>query len=918
MAVWAKRTILFSTLDAALAARKEAAGAEAGSLLNARFTTPDAFVRDAWDVWGDARRVASAQERLVLVRSLLEGQDALVCSGGTAQLVARFVARCAGVTSFEEAVARSAEGESVADSERALAPAERAVLRFVASYERALDARGLVELGAAAAHLRDVLPRQRVSCVGAPDAAPAVKRLLASLGCAEFAADPKPFALPVPAGEVEAGLLVPAGATASAALIREEVVRFVEERRTCGKGASVVVCAPDPRALYEALAPSLAEAGVVCEVACRVPFAETSFGAAYECTQQLANNEDEWMRAATDFAHNPLTGMSRFAAQGINAVLRGNRLSTGVEARSLLRDASPAFALFETLAQGESRAMLDALDAIDVCVGNARLSGVAAESREHAAVDALRGVVQAAAGLGVGESACARVVRDLSSSLSVSLSARTAGENGGCTARFASPTAAASLAPRGVDLLVVADATDAAFPAVAGRSAFDALAAKLGVGDDASPLDDRRRLFASLQAAARERFTCVAPLRNAAQEEAYPSFVLEEYFDGLVRARKASGNADARTLDAVTLGNYAVPRFVAEQARRQGEEALVEGMGQTFCKAEGALSLDSAQRGRLRILDLCDFVSTVQENGRTLPVLSPSAIEAYLACPYRWFVERRLRLTELDEGFGALEFGSFAHEVLATFYDALAERGFTRVPSDPEGFSAAEAVFDEVFDQLLAAQPRRSKDRLVPATETERVDVARLRETLRACVARLARFAPAYDVLAHEVAIASEDGIDYAGARLVGRADRVDVDRAAKRFVVLDYKGSSAGRAAGLPEDADLEAYELPHKVQALMYAQALRSTIDGLACAGALYLGYRAKTDGAFAAGSYDAAFDAAGFAKGSSCVHMNFDRFLDLVEERVAPYLQRLMEGRIEPSPASKASCGFCPVENCERRLA
>lgn len=918
MAAWAKRTILFPTLDAALAARKEAASAAAGSLLDARFTTPDAFVRDAWDVWGDARRVVSAQERLVLVRSLLEGQNLLVCSGGTAQLIARFVARYAGVPSFKEAVARSAEGEYGADSKRALAPAERAVLRFVANYERALDARDLVELGAAAVLLEGVLPEQRVSCVGAPDAAPAVKRLLASCGCAEFACDPKPFALPLPAGEVEAGLLVPAGATASAALIREEVVRFIGKRRACGKGASVVVCAPDPRALYEALAPFLAEAGVACEVACRVPFAETSFGAAYECVQRLANSEDEWMRAATDFAHNPLAGMSRFAAQGVNAALRENRLSTSVEACGLLRDASPAFALFETLAQGESCAMLDALDAINAYVGNARLSGAAAGRREHAAVEELRGVVQAAAGLGFGESACARVARDLSSSLGVSLSARTVGESDGCTVRFASPANAASLAPRSVDLLVVADATDAAFPAAAGRSAFDALAAKLGVGDDASPLDDRRRLFASLQAAARERFTCVAPLRNAAQEEAYPSFVLEEYFDGLVRARKASGSVDARMLDAVSLGNYAVPRFVAEQARRQGEEALVEGMGQTFCEAEGALSLDSAQRGRLRALDLRDFVSTVQENGRTLPVLSPSAIEAYLACPYRWFVERRLRLTELDEGFGALEFGSFAHEALAAFYDALAERGFARVPSDPEGLSSAEAVFDEVFDRLLAAQPRRSKDRLVPATKTERVDVARLHETLRACVARLARFAPGYDVLAHEVVIASEDGVDYAGARLNGRADRVDVDRAAKRFVVLDYKGSSADRAAGLPEDADLESYELPRKIQALVYAQALRGTLDGLACAGALYLGYRAKTDGAFAAGSYDAAFDAAGFAKGSSCVHMNFDRFLDLVEERVAPSVQSLMEGRIEPVPADKAACGFCPVENCVRRLA
>nr|WP_253904881.1 PD-(D/E)XK nuclease family protein [Adlercreutzia sp. ZJ473] len=319
---------------------------------------------------------------------------------------------------------------------------------------------------------------------------------------------------------------------------------------------------------------------------------------------------------------------------------------------------------------------------------------------------------------------------------------------------------------------------------------------------------------------------------------------------------------------------------------------------------------------------MADHLPSVAEGARRLPVLSPSAIEAYLGCPYQWFVTRRIRLNELDEGFGALETGSFAHAVLAAFYDALAARGCARVPADAVGWQEASILFDEVFAEQVAAQRTQdpaASSRLVARAEAEVLAVERLREVLRESVRRQARFAPTYAVCAHELEIKPDQGVDYAGARLNGRVDRVDVDAAAGRYLVLDYKGSSERHAAGFPDDADPAAFALPRKVQALVYAQALRGRFDGLACAGALYLGYRAKSDGAFAAGSFDeAAGDLGEFGKDSSRVHMNFARFLDLVEEKIAPHVRALMEGRIAADPASKEACAHCPVASCERRLS
>ncbi len=54
-----------------------------------------------------------------------------------------------------------------------------------------------------------------------------------------------------------------------------------------------------------------------------------------------------------------------------------------------------------------------------------------------------------------------------------------------------------------------------------------------------------------------------------------------------------------------------------------------------------------------------------------------------------------------------------------------------------------------------------------------------------------------------------------------------------------------------------------------------------GLACAGALYLGYRAQSPKELLAGAYDgAAFDPAGLSSRSSAVAMNFSAYLDAIE--------------------------------------
>ena len=90
---------------------------------------------------------------------------------------------------------------------------------------------------------------------------------------------------------------------------------------------------------------------------------------------------------------------------------------------------------------------------------------------------------------------------------------------------------------------------------------------------------------------------------------------------------------------------------------------------------------------------------------------------------------------------------------------------------------------------------------------------------------------------------AAGGAVEYAGQKLLGTADRIDVDGDG-RCVVIDYKGSLSGVYA-------LAAREQGHlgKVQALIYAQVVRRTL-GLDPVGALYVchGRVKRATGAYA----------------------------------------------------------------------
>lgn len=893
--------ILYRTYERALAARK--ALARSGAMtLGVSPTTVAAFLADSWEVWGDGRRLVEPKERLLLMLAAVE-DGPLPSTLGLAQALVRFVAWNAGTEVLQQALASLAGGSAEGLPSRledALTEREHAALAAIASYVRALGAHGLVEPGEAAQLLASRMDPAAIEVADELFETPAVMGWLGAIGGVPASADPRPLP-PLPKG-VEARFAFPAGATAVVRAIKEEVesalVAATEASRT---DARVVVCSPDPVGLFEDLAPALMGDGIACALKGLARFGETPLGRALKAVRKLMAGEGSWRQAATDFAYSPLSGIKPSDAQRMNAQWRGDRLIEAAQAVGQLREASLTFAPMEALLRCADMA---ALDELKQAVAESQLVPKGPATLERSAFQSLRSLIEAAEGLDVPVP-----LGVLEEALVVPLSAKaTMGQQAGDgpIVEFCALRSMDGLAPESAFAVIIADMTDAAFGSGRSRSTLDGLAEKLGAEEPPSRFEEWRAAFACAESAATARFVAMAPLRDSAQEPTYPAFL----FDELVGVLPDGG----ALVDVDDEGLYQLPQRYAERALRCGEEAMVAGLGQSFAEPAEIEQLPAPVRGQLSELPMERFLRMVPDGSGAVPVLSPSAIEAYVQCPYQWFVARKVGANSLDEGFGPLEKGTFAHQVYKRLFDQLAESGICKV--DDHTLPQVLAAFEAVFEAVLAEQSsQEAGDRMAPIDSLEQQQVALLKGQLRESLRHMTRLPQAFIIHEHEYDLRPEDGIDYAGARVTGRVDRIDVDEEEKRFAVLDYKGSLIDHEAGFDDGDDLDSFELPHKVQALIYAQALRSKLAPMACVGALYLSYRAKEASKLAAGSYDSVGYGTDAATKRSQVSASFDAFLDAVERQIAPRIEALRAGRIAPDPAPGA-CFYCPVPYCESR--
>jgi RecB family exonuclease len=170
---------------------------------------------------------------------------------------------------------------------------------------------------------------------------------------------------------------------------------------------------------------------------------------------------------------------------------------------------------------------------------------------------------------------------------------------------------------------------------------------------------------------------------------------------------------------------------------------------------------------------------------RELPV---TAFRDYLACPYRFYLRRVMRLSSIDDKAEELDgalFGSLLHEVLQRFGE-----GPCKDSTDPEEI---KTFLHQALNDVATTDFGQH------ALASVLVQMEQLRLRLDAFAVKQAQWAETgWQIDKTEVAGSNERrpalDVDGEPLGLRGRIDRIDVHRDTGQRAILDYKSSDSGK----------------------------------------------------------------------------------------------------------------------------
>ena len=343
-----------------------------------------------------------------------------------------------------------------------------------------------------------------------------------------------------------------------------------------------------------------------------------------------------------------------------------------------------------------------------------------------------------------------------------------------------------------------------------------------------------------------------------------------------------------------------------------------------------------------------------------LPLLSASQIETYLECPYKWFTQRRIKISQVDTEFAPMQMGTFIHRVLELTHatllaealgcdvaevDSVVESALlqdipgSRITSDnlDHAKQVLDSCFAQVWDEQFNNINRASSNELIPHSIQERKQVENIREDLKDLLEFEASHFIGYQPRFFELRFGREENVvEYAGAQFTGSIDRVDVN-AHGQALIIDYKHKATkdlkAYSAKLSLDSELSKEILPRHVQSAIYAQIMRKQLTKykLEPVAAIYLGTKEQKD--------KPSFALAGMATEAATEHIwnihpedkklrdqavmvvsqnsaEFADYLDAWESLIAQKVQAMLSGDVRANPCDKDACKYCPVKLCDKR--
>jgi hypothetical protein len=214
---------------------------------------------------------------------------------------------------------------------------------------------------------------------------------------------------------------------------------------------------------------------------------------------------------------------------------------------------------------------------------------------------------------------------------------------------------------------------------------------------------------------------------------------------------------------------------------------------------------------------------------------SPSSLEAYLGCPFAWFMTRVIGIDDVDFELDGRLAGQLLHSALSATYRELASA--SALPLRPESVPEAVRLAFAIIDGLVGSDD-------CPGTAAERRLVAwRLKRLTRNLFDMETSAGGSLVLFETEVSVGGRRGVDIGGLRIRGRIDRVEAAPGERELFVLDYKSGAIPAASAIGTERGLQ---LP------LYLMALSVERPGVDVVGGAYLSLSDKKwAGVVAAGS-------------------------------------------------------------------
>ena len=919
----------------------EAAGlsrelALSGGALSCSVCSASSWVERLWELAGDGRRFVDGVTRVVAMGIALEGREGLEGPHLPALLSQR-MRDAAGTPELDAALRAVRAGEAPSG----LLPSEVEVLRALAAYEDKLDALGLVEEGSASAylsrHLGEVFPRRlRVAVVGSAPLAPQLQALLEAGVAAEFLEvsyfGQESVELMAPAEGVALRFAFPAGRYATPQLVLKTIVELADQ-------GPILISSRAPAKLYELLEPALAARGFSVAMRGNVPLAGTLLGRlVLSLARVFESSELPWDKAALiDALANPLVHVDTRTRCAFDKALRADSLI----GRSDAFKRAPAYECLAPLAACIMNPTPETLAQAREALARQVLLPAAQRNELNAVIDVIASIIRAYVALNIPLSSLGSLFGGPLGNSSVCVRFANAKLAPGQQADvLIEGMAQAATEPRGsFATVIVLDLDAESYPAARKSGAIDLLMDRLGIPAPETPIERQRRQLASLAKSPTNTLVLGRCLTNAKADPSYPAAVLEEFVDLYREDVTLSDDID---------NIYALPKSLQTGLITCGEDALEAdvwlGMpsdGVHEASEPPIISLTSVSQERNEYLYNHDLPPMIGTN----PILSLSAgqIEAFLDCPAKWLYSSRLGVNGLDEEIGPRELGIFRHDSLQRFYLLFRAAGQQKVC--PENLEMAKTILKqamaEVGEEYLAfdaeGHPQRALDRCVaPENSSDRRTIERVQRELLEWLPFEMAFLPgpatgegtspsAYVPRAFELSLDDYDVL-FAGARLKGRIDRVDVSLDGSSFVVVDYKGR-----LGANYTPELQGCELilPAKLQALIYAAAIARTPAlqehlGItrggteAIAGAVYVSYLRghAIRGVFTERLTRERHLPTLPKKSKPISDTDMAALIRAIEKTVADeVVWPILLHDIDPMPL-KDACTYCPAEGCPRK--